>query len=223
MPEIKRIDLMMPFKLGRVNCYLLKNDSDYILIDTGSSNQQAELEEALENEGCMPGNLKLIILTHGDFDHTGNVAYLSLKFGTQVAMHIDDSGMAEYGNMFFNRKEPNILIRKIIPVLSGFGKKERFRPDLMIEGGDDLSAYGFDAEVISIPGHSRGSIGILTANGDFFCGDLFENMDEPSLNSIMDESDTANASIEKLTRFKIKTVYPGHGKPFLIEQFNRSN
>jgi len=105
----------------------------------------------------------------------------------------------------------------IIPILSGFGKAERFTPDLYLEDGDDLSDYGCDNKVVYIPGHSKGSVGILTTGGDLFCGDLFENTDTPGLNSIMDDPATANASVEKLQGLEIHTVYPGHGEPFPLD------
>lgn len=218
MTEIKTIRVLMPYKLGSVNCYLINNGSSYILIDTGSSNQRSDLEQELENAGCKPGNLKLIILTHGDFDHIGNAAYLRHKFDSQIAMHRDDLEMAEQGNMFVNRKQPNILIRTLVPMLSGFGKKEKFKPDIFIEDGQDLSTFDFNATALSTPGHSKGSIGILTASKDLFCGDLFENQKKPSLNSIIDDLDAAIASVEKLKQYVINTVYPGHGQPFLLEQ-----
>ena len=223
MTQITKISISMPYKLGITNCYLVEDDANYILIDTGSSNQRTKLEQELEEAGCKPGNLKLIVLTHGDFDHAGNATYLCHKFSAQVAMHIDDSGMVERGDMFVNRKQPNLFIRKLIPILSGFGKNERFKPDIFVDEGHDFSAYNFDAKVLSLPGHSKGSIGILLARGDLFCGDLFENQDKPSLNSIMDDLGAANASVEKLKRYEIKTIYPGHGKPFLMEQFLKAN
>jgi hydroxyacylglutathione hydrolase len=218
--EIKTICLLLPFKMGSVNCHLIKTDTGYILIDTGGANRRSELEKALESAGCRPGNLQLIVITHGDFDHTGNAAYLRDKFGTKIAMHHDDSGMAERGDMFWNRKPGNILVRlmaPIIPILSGFGKAERFTPALYLEDGDDLSDYGCDAKVVYIPGHSRGSVGILTTGGDLFCGDLFENTDTPGLNSIMDDPATANASVQRLQSLEIHTVYPGHGEPFPMD------
>jgi len=86
--------------LGSVNCYLVESGTGHILIDTGSSNMRSDLERELESAGCKPGNLRLIVLTHGDFDHIGNAAFLKKKFGTKIAMHKDDSGMAEHGNMF---------------------------------------------------------------------------------------------------------------------------
>ncbi len=217
--EIKTIRLPLPYHLGSVNCYLIKTDTGYILIDTGGSNQRASLEKELDRLGCQPGNLKLIVITHGDFDHTGNAAYLRKKFTTKLAMHDDDAGMAEHGDMFWNRKKGNFLIRMMAPILFGFPKSDRFKPDLTIEDGYDLSEYGLDAKVLSIPGHSKGSIGILTADGDLFCGDLLDYTDKPVLNSIMDDLAAANASLEKLKSLAINTVYPGHGRPFPMELF----
>ena len=227
MPQkIKTISLLLPYKLGSVNCYLIETDTGYILIDTGCSNKRTDLEKEVESAGCKPGNLKLIVLTHGDFDHTGNAACLSKKFGTKIAMHNDDLGMAERGDMFWNRKKGNILLRIIASILFGFGKSERFKPDFYIGDGYDLSGYGFDAKVLHIPGHSKGSIGILTAGGDLICGDLLSNWDkpdQPDINSIMDDSAAANTSVEKLKSLKINTVYPGHGKPFPMELFIKKN
>ena len=212
--KIITINLSLPFRLGTVNCYLLETDTCYTLIDTGCSNKRTELEKELENAGCKSGNLKLIVLTHGDFDHTGNAAYLRGKFEAKIAMHHDDSGMAEHGDMFWNRRKGNILLGMIARILFRFGKKERFKPDLYIDEVCNLSDYRFDVQVLHVPGHSKGSIGILTADGNLFCGDLLENEDKPVLNSIIDDLTEANASVEKLKSLEIHTVYPGHGKPF---------
>jgi len=215
---IRTICLPLPYKLGSVNCYLVETDVGYVLIDTGGSNKRADLERELESAGCQPGDLKLIVLTHGDFDHTGNAACLGEKFGAQIAMHEDDSGMVERGDMSWNRNKGGILFRVMSSTLFGFGKSKRFKPDFYIDEGTDLSEYGFDAHILSIPGHSTGSIGILTAGGDLLCGDLFENVQEPALGSIIDNSAAANASVEKLRSLEVHTVYPGHGQPFPMEK-----
>ena len=75
---------------------------------------------------------------------------------------------------------------------------DSFKPDIAIEDGHDLSEYGFDAKVVHVPGHSKGSIGILTAGGALFCGDLLENMDKPARTTIVDDSAELDASVEKL-------------------------
>jgi hydroxyacylglutathione hydrolase len=220
--EITAIPLALPFRMGTVNCYLVDTGAGYLLIDTGSSHARAGLEHALAGAGCRPGDLKLIVLTHGDFDHTGNGAYLRERYGARIAMHRGDVGMAERGDMFYNRTSANAVMRllaPLLPLLSGFPRSHRFTPDLFLKEGTDLSEYGFDARVLSLPGHSMGSIGILTAGGDLFCGDLLENRGEPAFGSIMDDPATGRASVDRLKSLEIDTVYPGHGAPFPMAQF----
>jgi glyoxylase-like metal-dependent hydrolase (beta-lactamase superfamily II) len=59
----------------------------------------------------------------------------------------------------------------------------------------------------------------LTSDGDFFCGDLLVNTDKPAMNTLIDDSTEMDVSIERLRPLKIKTVYPGHGKPFQMQRF----
>jgi len=216
--------LTTPFVFNvSVNCYLVRTGDGFILIDTGRTNKRGAIEKQLESAGCQPGNLTLIVLTHGDFDHCGNAAYLRKKFGTQIAMHKDDSGMVERGDLLWNRNKQNILIRTIFKLFFRLRKSDRFKPDLYIDEGYDFSGYGFDAKVLDIPGHSKGSIGILTASGDLFCGDLLANIAKPEIWSIIDDSVAAHASVEKLKCLQINTVYPGHGQPFPMELFMKTH
>ncbi len=218
MPDITTIRLSMPFNLGSVNCYLIESNSFFFLIDTGSSNRRGQLELELEHAGCLPGKLKLLILTHGDFDHTGNASHLRQKYGVQVAMHKADAAMVRYGDMFTGRKQPGFIIRKLLPALSGFHKKEMFSPDIFVEDNFDFSRFGLHGKVLSLPGHSQGSIGILTEDGDLFCGDLFENLKKPALGSIMDDLVRARSSAGRLKKFRVNTIYPGHGMPFQLKE-----
>jgi len=211
--------------LGGVNCYLVKTDTGYILIDTGWSFKRTALEKELVSAGCMPGNLKLIILTHGDIDHTGNCTYLREKYATVIAMHRSEAGVVESGDMILSRKNRRIITRivfKIVKLYGRLSKFGRFKPDLYIEDGYEFSGYGFDARVLLIPGHSNGSIGILTTDGDLFCGDLLTNKDKP-VPFIIDDSADFNTSVEKLKSLEISTVYPGHGKPFPMDLFIKNN
>ena len=210
-----------------VNCYLIKTNSYFILIDTGFSNKRKKLIEELEKAGCKYGNLKLIILTHGDSDHTDNAPYIRDQFGVKIAMHKDDVGIVENANMQYNRKEKSDYIAPIFKffmfIFQFFLKNikfEKFSPDILFEDGFDLSEYGFDAKIIHIPGHSKGSIGILTNDGNFFCGDLIYNAFGRQPSSVfIDNIEDYNNSIDKIKKLNIKTIYPGHGKEFLAEKF----
>ena len=220
MQEIKIISF------GGVNCYLLTTDKGFVLIDTGFSKNRVDVERELESAGCSPETLKLILLTHGDFDHSGNASYLREKYSLKIAMHIDDEGMVEKGDLFYNRNA-NFLMRimgKIVLFFlrGGLKKEERFTPDLYIDDGYDLSMFGLDATVVYVPGHSKGSIGILTSTGDLFCGDLLENTKKPAKNSLIADKNAFTESVEKIKELKINTLYPGHGEPFTMEQFMKN-
>jgi glyoxylase-like metal-dependent hydrolase (beta-lactamase superfamily II) len=201
------------------NAYLLKTEAGYFLIDTGISKKRGQFERDLIEAGCGPGDLKLIIVTHSHLDHVGNAAYLANKYGAKVAMHRDDYGMVESGDMFVDTKGGAMieLVSFLMKVL-GLGDYERFTPDLYLEDGLSLSPQGLDATVIHFPGHSRGSIGVLTAGGDLFCGDLLINTDKPARNTLIDDRAKYEASVERLRTLEVKTVYPGHGRPFDMEQ-----
>lgn len=145
-----------PFVLGiSVNCYLVEVADGFVLIDTARSGQRGAVEAALARAGCTPGKLKLIILTHGDFDHSGNAAYLRQRFSTRIALHGGDAGMVERGDMFVGRKQPNPLMRWLVGLFAVLPEADRFTPDVLLKEGDDLSAYGLPAQVIELPGQCR--------------------------------------------------------------------
>ena len=213
-----------------VNCYLIKAKDGYILVDTGYSNQRSNIENILDSAGVQPGSLTLILLTHGDFDHTGNGAYFREKYQSKIAMHKDDLGMVEHGDLFYSRKSGNRIMRKLVKMMlpllrMNLKKRDHFTPDIYLEDGDDLSEYGFNAKVVHILGHSWGSIGFLTTEGDLFIGDLLENNKKrgPVKGSLMDDSLEFNTSIDKLESLSINTIYPGHGSPFQMEDFIKNN
>lgn len=217
---VNTIPLPLPMRMGSVNCYLLQAGAGFVLIDTGAPNARPTLRKELERLGCKPGALNLILLTHGDFDHTGNAAHLRSELGSKIAMHPDDARMAEVGDMFANRGKSNFLLKALVPRLIGFGKAEQFSPDVQLVDNASLSEYGLEARVIAIPGHSKGSIGVLTADGGFFCGDLFDNTKKPVLNSIIADRDTALRSAAQVSALRVRTVYPGHGQPFALDELS---
>jgi hydroxyacylglutathione hydrolase len=217
--EIKILPLKVPG-------YLITVRDGFVLIDTSDVSDRQILEKELALAGVKPGNLKLVLLTHGDFDHTGNAAFLQQKYGAKIAMHAQDAGMVTNATMGWNRKTRSdrvTLFGKVIMVIARLFVSNRsfetFTPDVYVEEGQDLAGYGLDAKVIGLPGHSKGSIGILTCAGSLFCGDLLMNMMRPELHFMIDDLPDCSASVEKLKSLSINTVYPGHGKPFLWQKF----
>jgi hydroxyacylglutathione hydrolase len=220
--EVKIINLwknktIRKFRNG-VNCYLVKAGSRFILVDSGLPIHGKALLYELEKTGCTPGKLNLIIATHADLDHCGNCRYLQRIYGAPIAMHPLDAKVAETGDIFVNKKliygKKTKLFRSVYLLIFRFS---RFTPDLLVEDGFDLSGYGLDAKILHTPGHSRGSISVLTAAANLFCGDLFINSYQPSLSKSTDDLPGLKNSFEKVKAMNIKTVYPGHGAPFAFQ------
>lgn len=203
-----------------VNAFLVKVIDGFILIDTGLAMFWEKLESGLLSAGCTPGKLKLVIITHGDFDHTGNCAKLQEKYKCKIAMHKDDSAMAE--NLVFLKRKVRTLTGKIFFLLRRLKRRkfifDKFKPDFYLTDGQQLNDYGLNATVIHIPGHTKGSIGILTDDGILFAGDTFTNRRKPDIATYIENSGELENSIARLKTMPIKTVYPGHGKPFEMEQ-----
>ena len=214
---MKKEDIKI-IELTFVNAFLLKVNHGFILIDTGLAVHWEKLENELVSAGCVPGNLKLVIITHGDFDHTGNCAKLQEKYKCKIAMHKDDSLMAE--NLVFLKRKVKSLAAKIFFLVRKFQRRkftfDKFKPDIYLTDGQNLNEYGLDATIIHIPGHSKGSIGILTGDGILFAGDTFTNRKKPDTATYIENSVDLKNSIARLKTLNIKTIYPGHGKPFEI-------
>jgi hydroxyacylglutathione hydrolase len=208
--------------LASVNSYLVAADGGFALIDTSKPEKRTDLDARLSSAGCKPGDLKLIVLTHGDYDHAGNAAFLREKHGAKIAMHKDDSGRVEQGDWTLGMKpKPDKfpLLFRMVSLVIRPGPFDTFAPDVFLDDGQALHAFGLDATVLHLPGHTRGSIGILTADGDLFCGDLMDSMmGKPSLEFFIDDMAAAQASLARLRHLKIGTVYPGHGKPFGLDE-----
>ena len=144
-------------------------------------------------------------------------------------MHSGDVEMVERGDMRWDRKtKPDrvTLFGKFIMFISTYLylshqvslTLSHLISCSMLEA--DLSGYGFEAKVLHLPGHSKGSMGILTLDGDLFCGDLLMNMFKPDLHFMIDDLSDFDRSIEKLKQFKIfKLFIQGMAVPFLMEQF----
>lgn len=212
--EAQRIDL------GFVNAYLIPVGDSYILIDTGIAQQWGQLETQLLRAGCLPDKLKLVIITHGDFDHTGNCARLQRKYQARVAMHPGDLGMVTTG-MPVKRAARGMMGRLFLflgGLVGGRAGFETFQPDILLEDGQALGEYGLAARIIYTPGHTKGSIAVLTEDGQLFVGDTLSNRDRPDSTPFIQDFQELRDSISLLKSLDARIIYPGHGKPFLFEE-----
>lgn len=106
------------------------------------------------------------------------------------------------------------VLSKLKKNKTGFDK---FKPEIFLHDGQGLHEYGFNAKIIHVPGHTKGSIAVLTNQGDLFAGDTLVNYRKPHTAIIVENPDDLRESLEKLKKLNVRKVYPGHGKPFSME------
>ena len=192
------------------NCYLVANGKDAFLVDTGSA---IGYDQVLAE--CSKYNMKLIVLTHTHFDHAENAAKLSKHFNIPVACHeadvelfesYDKQPMESYGIVGKVVLDTSLKVLRETPVE---------KPDnlILIKEGDNLSAYGFDAKIIGLPGHTKGSIGVDVEGKDLIVGDELDNWISPATGHLYNDLDAIKKSADKITALGERTIYYGHGKP----------
>jgi glyoxylase-like metal-dependent hydrolase (beta-lactamase superfamily II) len=137
-----------------VTVYLIKTGSGYILIDTGLIKNR--LKASLKKAGINIDDVKWILLTHSDTDHT---AALNLFPNAAIHMGKDELPLIDgtIKRNFFggNKLPPGINIGKIT----------------LLSDGQELLFGGAKVKCISAPGHTNGSMLYLFDNKYLFSGD----------------------------------------------------
>lgn len=204
MSEIHRI------KCGNGNCYIIENGTNGILVDTG---KREFADRVIEQ--CRAYNVGLIVLTHAHFDHAENAARISDALGIPIAMSEQDCDLITSNNA--QAMSAKTFLGKIVLSASMKDFSERtmpqFRPDILLNDGDSLSEYGIDADIIALPGHTKGSIGVDVERKHLIVGDALMNMFYPTVSMLYNDREQMLESARKISGIGGRTVYFGHGKP----------
>ncbi|NLG02420.1 MAG: MBL fold metallo-hydrolase [Clostridia bacterium] len=211
--------------LGAVNAYLVEENGAYMLVDTGGylfadgknlNNRRAILEEKLQEKGVTKENLKLLFLTHGDCDHCMNADYIAKKYEVPIAMHEADVCLVDkpeleqlmktvnyrsFAMKFVSKMIHGMITKLVMQTIKDF---ECFRPDILVKDGVRLDQYGFSVSVIGLAGHTPGSVGIVTDDGEAIVGDAGPG----TINAF--DFEKYDRSLNKIMQAGYRTIYMGH-------------
>jgi len=206
--------------MGYANTALIVNGENSILVDTGVKGNMKQFRILFREAGLQPDDIKLIILTHTHYDHTGNLHRLVDYTGAKVLVHKNEFenlkkgftpipiGRGRYSG-FISK-----LGRKFMP---GYASPRAFSAHLVNEDVFDLKQWGIDGKIIFTPGHTNGSQSVLIGE-KLISGDTFLNINGRIFPPFVNEPKILLKTWEELFKTNIKTVYPGHGKYFSIEK-----
>lgn len=223
-PNIYRLRIPLPKNpLKELNCYVIAGKERSLIIDTGFN--RPECEEALLG-GIAELGIALdrtdVLLTHRHSDHTG-LAHLLEERGARVfAGRAEQEAIRKMagGEAWVNMNEKARLLG-----LEEYGitvddhPGYRYRPLPLADcrplaEGDRLSYGGYDFEVVDIPGHTPGHIGLYEAEHKlFFCGDHILFTITPNITFWDFRQDSLAeyfASLRKVAALPIELLFTAH-------------
>jgi glyoxylase-like metal-dependent hydrolase (beta-lactamase superfamily II) len=205
-----------------VAVHLIVSDDGLTLIDAGLSGQYADLKKELEAIGRPLSDIRGIVLTHGDTDHTGFAERLRSELSIPVYVGAGDAARA------MGEKPPSPTSkdrRRLGPMLAFFAfamRKGGLRMPAItaverMNDGDVLPLPGAPV-IIGMPGHSPGSVAIhVPAVRAVFVGDelttrdVLTGVEGPQPAPFTDDQAASSASLDKLAGLDVDWIIPGHG------------
>jgi glyoxylase-like metal-dependent hydrolase (beta-lactamase superfamily II) len=200
------------FRLTRfamVNCFLVREDDGFTLVDTGVAGSAYGIRQAARQMGAP---IRGIVLTHAHIDHVGSV----------------DALAREYPRIEFavGQRESRLLRKDLSLEAGESGKKllgfpgVKLLPTILVKDGDRIGSL----QAIFSPGHTPGHMAFLDVrDGSLIAGDAFTTTTAvlaagtfkllfpfPALFSW--NRGVAAESARKLRNFKPARLAVGHGK-----------
>jgi hydroxyacylglutathione hydrolase len=202
-------------RIGYSNVTLIVNGSSSILIDTGVKGFLSKIMMMFKQNNLKPEDIRLIILTHTHYDHTGNLHKLKKLTGAKVAVNknefenLRDGYMPIPGGQRFLMQIISRMGRLLVP---GFASPKPFTADVVIDSEFDLAPYGIEGKIIHTPGHSGGSQSVVMGKL-VIAGDCFMNMNYGVIFPHFAENpQLLLMTWQKLFNMGIEEIYPGHGR-----------
>ena len=219
---------------GRNNAYLLADDGEVALVDTGvaTAATRDQLRDGLADRGYGFEDVDTVVLTHWHYDHAGLASEIQGASGATVYAHVDDAPLIEDEaglSALFDRQLDRVadwgmpedkqaaLVEVLTDSRSQAGGPVRIDP---LEDGDVLSVAGRTLEVVHVPGHTAGLSSFAIegpAGPEAFVGDAVLPVYTPNIGGadVRVEAPLATyaRSLERLIDRDFERLWPGHRDP----------
>lgn len=204
--------------MGRhnINAYLLLGRRP-VIVDAGTPGSGQKIHNRITALGVDPDDVSLIVITHGHIDHFGSAAELHRLTGAPLAGHIADLGPYRSGRV----REPYLptgpMGRLMARNRNLHVRAEPFEPAVLVRAETSLEDFGLAARIMPTPGHTAGSVSVLTDDGDLVAGDLIAGSfmglipARPANPPFHDDPRQNLASLREMLALNPARLHVGHG------------
>lgn len=151
-----------------INCYLVREDDGFTLVDTGLSGSSRDILAAAKQLGAP---IRRIALTHAHMDHAGSLDALHAALpDAEVILSVREARLLAR-DFSLDADEPQVKIRGGWPVCTT-------RQTRAVAPGERIGSL----EVVAAPGHTPGQIAFLdTRDGTLIAGDALSTHFGPTV------------------------------------------
>lgn len=207
-----------------VAAYLVDTPDGVLLIDAGLPGQWSDLNQELATMGRTVGDIRAVVLTHGDTDHIGFAERLRRDHGVPIYVGEADAARARgevTSKPSWGPMKLGATTRFLGYAMRKGGLRAKYLTDVVtVHDGEVLDLPG-SPRIIGLPGHSPGSIGVhVPAVDAVFVGDalttrhVLTGKNGPQPAPFTDDPAQALQSLDKLESLEVTWVLPGHGTPW---------
>lgn len=205
--------------MGATNCYLLKGEDGYTVIDTGMNSKQAiRLWEGILETGY---KIEKVVLTHVHQDHIGLAKWFQQEKGVPIIVsHLSYREMKKFHDPQLNKRMKNLVMSHGVPFFPDMPDTSflyDFEPDGFFDAGDEILLGKDKYEVIWTPGHAYDHYCFYNREKKIMIlGDHVLKQVSPVIGLWAgEEKDLLNYyfdSLKKLDAYPTNIALPGHGE-----------
>ena len=132
-----------------LGCYLITTNEGNILINTGLASSASQIKKNIEQLGFHFNDIKILLITHGHFDHVGALAEIKKMTGAKLMVDAGDAPvLADGGSSDYE--------------LGKYGRTfAAVKADHLLHDHDTVTLGNMHLVMLHHPGHTKGSCSYL--------------------------------------------------------------
>lgn len=132
-----------------VSVHIIDTGAGLIMIDSGYPVMWEQILYSMRSLGLDPADLRILILSHGHYDHTGCAEKFRQQFGTKIYISRTDNDII---NGTRNLSWADEL---------GYPRLPDFDADVLLDDGDEVKLGNTSLRCVLAPGHTEGTLAMF--------------------------------------------------------------